>query len=193
MVNIYDQPSVHPTVQVLYSEILWDTLTKLCTGIKHWGSDSVSSWRIFPNLICDIFLLFVITYALCHLYGDSYEMPQCSFIERYKNYLKYSQGLLRNPEGTFLCQYLPEKKLKQKEFEKKSKQWYLVQTTNHLPFPILSRIEIKTRKLERSQNKKHLVLKIYHLPFQTIRHTFRVITSANGWPGLHWFNEILCC
>ena len=116
--NICDQPSVHPTVQVLYSEILWDTLTKLCTGIKHWGSDSVNSWRIFPNLICDIFLLFVITYALCHLYGDSYEMPQCSFIERYKNYLKYSQGLLRNPEGTFLCQNYQKRSWNKKNWKR---------------------------------------------------------------------------
>ena len=30
--------------------------------------------------------------------------------------------LYGTPEGTFLFQYLPEKKLKQKELEKKSKQ-----------------------------------------------------------------------
>ena len=52
------------------------------------------------------------------------------------------------PEGPFLFQYLPEKKLKYKELERKSKPEYLVLTTYHLSFPILSRIEIKPRKLE---------------------------------------------
>ena len=58
------------------------------------------------------------------------------------------------PERTFLFQYLPEKKLKQKELEKKSKEEYLAETTYHLSFPILSRIEIKTRKLERKSKQQ---------------------------------------
>ena len=35
---------------------------------------------------------------------------------------KFSSLLYGTPEGTFLFQYLPEKKSKQKELEKKSKQ-----------------------------------------------------------------------
>ena len=53
------------------------------------------------------------------------EMPgkrtKCAFTRHFgsKKHTKENYG---TPEGTFLFQYLPEKKLKQKELEKKSKQ-----------------------------------------------------------------------
>ena len=57
-------------------------------------------------------------------------------------------------KGHFFSNIYEERTWKQKELEKKSKQQYLVQTTYHLSFPILSRIEIKTRKLERKSKQE---------------------------------------
>ena len=59
------------------------------------------------------------------------------------------------PEGTFLFQYLPEKKSKQKELERKSKQ---NKPLLIFPFQYIAEKKLKQEYWKGNQNKKYLVL-----------------------------------